>query len=109
VLAETLKYLYLLFDSALPPAERESLFCAHERGRVVNAPCFEAAHTVWTTEGHVLVNSKGRRAEAHAAAADRQCANATATATATEAAEVVGAGGPAGQGGVRSAFGEVSV
>lgn len=106
MLAETLKYLYLLFDSALPPAERESLFCAHERGRVVNAPCFEAAHTVWTTEGHVLVNSKGRRAEAHAAAADRQCANATATAT--EAAEV-GAGGPAGQGAVRSAFGEVSV
>lgn len=26
-LSETLKYLYLLFDEALPPDERESLFC----------------------------------------------------------------------------------
>mmetsp|Transcript_7137 Transcript_7137/g.21023 ORF Transcript_7137/g.21023 Transcript_7137/m.21023 type:complete len:550 (-) Transcript_7137:23-1672(-) len=53
--AETLKYLFLLFDLSLDPADRQSFFCADDDG--VSAPgraCLPLDAALFSTEGHLI-------------------------------------------------------
>lgn len=64
VLSETFKYLFLLFDASLEPAQRQSIFCPNDRaetaGTVGNergATCLRPIRTLFSTEGHVFIVS----------------------------------------------------
>lgn len=51
--AETLKYLFLLFDLALPPEDRRSFFCCDEAGPGGCPPgCVRTDGLLFSTEGH---------------------------------------------------------
>lgn len=65
-LAETLKYLYLLFDEGLPPGKRNSIFCQKSalrssfRKQEPSKPCIHKLDTLFSTEGHLLLINGGR-------------------------------------------------
>ena len=56
-LAETIKYLFLLFDASLEPEKRTSLFCPTERlpQTSTNGTCLRPIQTLFSTEGHVFL------------------------------------------------------
>ena len=75
--AETLKYLFLLFDLSLEPHDRKSFFCCDEhsvdrlnstRGCAVDGrPCISLSKTLLSTEGHFFEMPAGSKAGAFGA------------------------------------------
>ena len=63
-IAETLKYLFLIFDKSLDAADQTSLFCRAARGddattdhreHYRSSPCLPTERALWTTEGHIAI------------------------------------------------------
>jgi len=52
--AETLKYLFLLFDLSLGPADRQSFFCADDGVSAPGRACLPLDAALFSTEGHLI-------------------------------------------------------
>ena len=96
--AETLKYLFLLFDLSLEPQDRQSFFCCDERSvdrlnstrgcAVDGRPCLSLSATLLSTEGHffqmpagAVSGAFGARMPADAVAGPFECEASTTTTT----------------------------
>ena len=59
VIAETLKYLYLIFDEGIKShSKRRSFFC---NTNTTSESCISKASTIFTTEGHLFIIDKSSR------------------------------------------------